>query len=115
MLVGACLSLTHTLDTQGVTSEEEVLLRFSMKESLYKAMHPLICQYVGFQEAEVTPRADGTATVDWHIKNGKHVLFEDVSLHWRRLDDGEHFLTSARITLVSEGCDVPPEALESSQ
>lgn len=75
-----------------------------MKESLYKAMHPLICQYVGFQEAEVTPYNNGTASVKWSIKNGKHELFEDCTLNWRRLTDiGDYFLTSARVTLTKEG------------
>jgi len=81
----------------GVTADEEVLLRFSMKESLYKAMHPLICQYVGFQEAEVTPHVDGTATVVWNLKSGAHTRFGVVTTHWRRL--GEYFLTSASVTL----------------
>jgi 4'-phosphopantetheinyl transferase EntD len=70
---------------------------FSMKESLYKAMHPLICQYVGFQEAEVTPHVDGTATVVWNLKSGAHTRFGVVTTHWRRL--GEYFLTSASVTL----------------
>jgi len=88
---------------EGVTIEEEVLLRFSMKESLYKAMHPILCQYVGFQEAEVTPYPDGTASVEWNIENGRHDMFQDVSVHWRRM--GEYFLTSARICVLDDGCD----------
>jgi 4'-phosphopantetheinyl transferase EntD len=71
---------------------------FSLKESLYKAMHPLICQYVGFQEAEVTPHADGTATVVWNLKSGAHEQFGTVTAHWRRFLDGEYFLTSAKVT-----------------
>ena len=89
-----------------MSEEEEVLLRFSMKESLYKALHPLLCQYVGFQEAEVTPLPDGTATVKWNIKNGKHELFGKVSVNWRRLHERDCFLTSARITLAGT-CEVP--------
>ncbi len=62
-------------------------------------MHPLICQYVGFQEAEVTPHADGTASVEFRLKSGAHEHFDLVTAHWRRLDCGEFFLTSASISL----------------
>jgi len=85
---------------KGVTEEEEVLLRFSLKESVYKAMHPLLCQFVGFQEAEITPHADGTATVSLNLKNGAHELFseKDTIAHWRRIGS-EFFLTSASVIL----------------
>mmetsp|Transcript_8173 Transcript_8173/g.15382 ORF Transcript_8173/g.15382 Transcript_8173/m.15382 type:complete len:474 (+) Transcript_8173:181-1602(+) len=83
---------------EGVTRDEEVLLRFSLKESVYKAMHPLICQFVGFQEAEITPHNDGTATVFLNLKSGQHHRFKEVKAHWRRID-GDFFLTSASVTL----------------
>lgn len=82
----------------GVTRDEEVLLRFSLKESVYKAMHPLVCQFVGFQEAEIKPHNDGTATVLLNLKSGKHERFEEVKAHWRRID-GDYFLTSSSVTL----------------
>eukprot|EP00977_Amphora_coffeiformis_P010172 scaffold2363_cov159-Amphora_coffeaeformis.AAC.34 len=81
----------------GILAEEEVLLRFSLKEALYKAMHPLICQYVGFQEAEVQPLANGTVHVELNLKSGAHKDFASVSAHWKALDD--YFLTSARVRL----------------
>ena len=84
-------------NVEGVTKDEEVLLRFSLKESLYKAMHPLICQYVGFQEAQVTPYSNGTASVEWNLKSGAHERFNNVTAHWRRMDD--LFLSSASVTL----------------
>ncbi|KAG5183440.1 hypothetical protein JKP88DRAFT_348670 [Tribonema minus] len=37
----------------GLTAEQQVLLRFSVKESLYKALSPRVRRYVGFREAEV--------------------------------------------------------------
>jgi len=88
-----------------ISRNEEVLLRFSLKESLYKAMHPLITQYVGFQEAEVTPHPNGTASFVLNLKNGAHQRFHTITAHWRRIniegDDGsdEYFLTSASVTL----------------
>lgn len=85
---------------EGVTKEEEVLLRFSLKESVYKAMHPHICQYVGFQEAEITPNSDGTATVKLNLKSGDHKMFmeEETTAHWRRME-GDYFLTTASVTV----------------
>lgn len=83
---------------KGVTRDEEVLLRFSLKESLYKAMHPLLTQYVGFQEAEIYPHEDGTATVRLNLKNGAHKRFSHVTAHWRSIL-GDYFLTSASVTL----------------
>lgn len=40
-----------------------VLLRFSLKESLYKALNPWVRRYVGFHEAEVEPDTDGGAVI----------------------------------------------------
>jgi phosphopantetheine--protein transferase-like protein len=82
----------------GVTRDEEVLLRFSLKECVYKAMHPLICQFVGFQEAEIKPHNDGTATVSLNLKSGQHHRFKEVRAHWRQIE-GDYFLTTSRVTL----------------
>eukprot|EP00542_Grammatophora_oceanica_P009370 CAMPEP_0194027244 /NCGR_PEP_ID=MMETSP0009_2-20130614/1415_1 /TAXON_ID=210454 /ORGANISM="Grammatophora oceanica, Strain CCMP 410" /LENGTH=304 /DNA_ID=CAMNT_0038666231 /DNA_START=196 /DNA_END=1110 /DNA_ORIENTATION=- len=84
---------------KGISKEQEVMLRFSLKESIYKAMHPLVCQYVGFQEAEITPHQDGTASLVFKLKSGDHELFRDVTAHWRTIEDGKFFLTSGKVTL----------------
>ena len=83
---------------KGVPVEEEVLLRFSLKEAIYKAVHPLINQYVSFQEAEVTPADDGTAICVWNLKSGAHTKFATLTAHWRKIDN--YFLSSARCTLL---------------
>lgn len=83
---------------EGVTEDEEVLLRFSLKESVYKAMHPLISQRVSFQEAEITPQSDGTATIILNLKSGAHEKLDYLGAHWRRIGK-EFFLTSARVSL----------------
>ena len=75
-----------------------ILIMQSLKESVYKAMHPLICQFVGFQEAEIKPHDDGTATVTLNMKNGMHKTFKRVEAHWRRID-GDLFLSSSRVEL----------------
>lgn len=83
-----------------MSTEEEVLLRFSLKESVYKAMHPLICQYVGFQEAEIQPLPDGSANVTLFLKSGAHKSFESVTAHWQRL--GDFFLSTASVRLKED-------------
>ncbi|KAL9187967.1 hypothetical protein ACHAXT_006345 [Thalassiosira profunda] len=84
----------------GVSKEEEVMLRFSLKESVYKAMHPIICQYVGFQEAEITPLPDGTAQTMLNLTSGAHEQLGIVvqSASWKRV--GDYFLTSASVGTV---------------
>ena len=62
-------------------------------------MHPLICQYVGFQEAEMTPRSDGSVDVAINLIGGQQKMFGHVSAHWRRLPKEQLFLTSASVTL----------------
>lgn len=60
-------------------------------------MHPLICQYVGFMEAEVQPLPDGTAAVKFMLKSGVHMQFETVTAHWQRI--GTYFLTTSSVRL----------------
>ncbi len=76
------------------------MLRFSIKESLYKAIHPLLCrpQYVGFQEAQVQPLADGSAAVTLQLKDNLQADIDRVTAHWQKL--GDFFITTASIQLV---------------
>ena len=100
----ACSQQTLLLNLilmQGLSRDEEVLLRFSLKESLYKALHPLICQFVGFQEAQVEPAADGTAQVTLQLNSKAHEQVQDVTAHWRRV--GPYFLSTCSMRL-SPGC-----------
>ena len=64
-------------------------------------MHPLISQWVGFQEAEIEPHDDGTATVKLNLKSGAHEQFQSIDAHWRRLD-GEFFLTSSCVKMKDD-------------
>lgn len=81
----------------GITKDEEVLLRFSLKEAIYKAAHPLLCQYVGFQEAEVTPFADGSASCIWLLDTKADKRIVKLTAHWKKVVDGQFFLTSASV------------------
>eukprot|EP00577_Skeletonema_sp_RCC1716_P015050 CAMPEP_0113397516 /NCGR_PEP_ID=MMETSP0013_2-20120614/14429_1 /TAXON_ID=2843 ORGANISM="Skeletonema costatum, Strain 1716" /NCGR_SAMPLE_ID=MMETSP0013_2 /ASSEMBLY_ACC=CAM_ASM_000158 /LENGTH=443 /DNA_ID=CAMNT_0000282119 /DNA_START=194 /DNA_END=1526 /DNA_ORIENTATION=- /assembly_acc=CAM_ASM_000158 len=87
----------------GISIGEEVMLRFSLKESVYKAMHPILCEYVGFQEAEITPFPDGTAKVVLNLQSGSHERLGIVvrSTSWRRLEGGKFFLTTALVGVNS--------------
>jgi enterobactin synthetase component D len=76
-------------------SHEDVLLRLSCKEAIYKALDPYVRRYVAFHEATVGPRPDGTATAQL-------ALPYDVDLAWRRIDSAApYFLTSALIRPAS--------------
>jgi 4'-phosphopantetheinyl transferase EntD len=85
--------------------QSEVLLRLSCKESIYKAVDPFVRRYVGFQEATVMPRPDGSAAVALNLIQDEGPFTAEV--HWRRLETplGAFFLTSAR---VQPGPQAPP-------
>jgi 4'-phosphopantetheinyl transferase EntD len=73
----------------------EVLLRFSAKEAIYKALDPFVRRYVAFREVSVSPRADGTAEVRQHLSPGEGPF--EVETTWRRT--AGVVLTTARVTL----------------
>ena len=67
-------------------------------------MHPILCEYVGFQEAEITPLPDGTAKVVLNLQSGSHERLGIVvrNASWRRLEGaGRFFLTTALVGVNS--------------
>lgn len=48
-----------------------VLLRFSLKEALYKAVAPRLGRYIGFDEAEIDLRPDGWASLRLRTGEGE--------------------------------------------
>ena len=48
-----------------------LLLRFSLKESLYKALDPFVQRYVGFLEVQARPNDDGTASFLLALTHGE--------------------------------------------
>jgi enterobactin synthetase component D len=58
------------------------LLRFSIKESIYKALAPRLGRYIDFHEAEVWPRADGVAEVKLHLVSGSPPVSLDARFCW---------------------------------
>ena len=70
-----------------------LLAHFSIKESIYKALHPLVDRFVGFHEAELTLDTNGSAQVTLLLAEGEGPF--EVQAHYTWL--GGHLLTTARI------------------
>jgi enterobactin synthetase component D len=70
-----------------------VILCFSIKESLYKALNPLIHRYISFQEATVLPAPDGKVDVTLHLTRNEGPFL--VEARWSEI--AGHFLTTASI------------------
>lgn len=49
----------------------DLLIRFSLKEAIFKAIDPAVQRYVGFKEAIVHPHDDGTAGIVLHLAHGE--------------------------------------------
>ncbi len=86
---GELLEVAHLAHAE---RQHEVLLRFSAKEAIYKALDPFVRRYVGFHEVSVTPHPDGTAAV-------RPTLAEKASFaidaRWRVVEGA--VLTTARV------------------
>lgn len=54
-----------------VSIEDHVMLMFSFKEAIYKALNPYLMRYVEFTEAEVYPALDGTARINFKVTTGE--------------------------------------------
>ncbi len=59
-----------------------VLLRFSIKEALYKALAPRLQRYIGFEEAQVSSLANGSARVELTLKEGENPAHAEVKYEW---------------------------------
>ena len=70
-----------------------ILLRFSIKESIYKALDPYVRRYVGFHEALVDPQIDGSAGVELTLANGEGPFRVAARFEWLH----GRLLTSTRI------------------
>lgn len=81
-------------DLDGISVEENVLLRFSFKEAVYKAIHPFLQRPVDFNEVEIEPSADGTAQITFLLKTGEHFSYV---ASWQRYND-MYWLTCVYLT-----------------
>ena len=80
-----------------------VLLRFSIKEAIYKAVYPYVRRYVDFSEAHVTPDPDGQAEVTLRLSQGEGPFRVEARYYWL---DGR-VLSTVRIRPMS--VTVPPD------
>lgn len=71
----------------------EIILHFSLKEAMYKAINPLIGRYVSFQEASVLPRCDGSVAVTLALTKGEGPFLAEA--RWSEIDG--HLLTTAAV------------------
>ena len=90
--------LAELADYDAKRRAREVLLRFSAKESVYKALDPFVRRYVGFKEVSVSTRASGGARVSARLGPGEGPFAIDV--RWRCFDG--LVLTTARVEPASQ-------------
>jgi enterobactin synthetase component D len=70
-----------------------VILHFSLKEALYKAIDPWVTRHVAFHEASMTPLSDGTARVALALAQADGSF--STACFWTEIQ--EHVLTTARV------------------
>ena len=83
--------------TPELLRRRQVVLHFSIKEALYKALNPLIGRYVSFQEASILPRDDGAVNVTLTL--AKHEGPFQVEARWSEISG--HLLTTAAVRPVA--------------
>jgi enterobactin synthetase component D len=71
----------------------EVILYFSIKEAIYKALNPALGRYVSFQEATICPAPDGSVTVTLELSKREGPF--RVEARW--LEIAGHLLTTAAV------------------
>lgn len=76
-----------------------LLVRFSIKESIYKALDPYVQRYVAFKEATVEPDLEGSARVELSLEGEEGPFVVDARYEWLR----GRLLTSARIRPAPAG------------
>ncbi len=64
---------------------ERLLLRFSLKEAIYKAIDPFLQRYVAFKEVRVDPLAGGATKIDLRLVEPNVPV--RVEAHWLQRND----------------------------
>lgn len=82
-------------EARGLSAAEDLLLRFCLKEALYKALHPLLARAIPWHSVRVYPRADGSCAVELaaELATGARASLR-AQARWQR--HGEYFMASAR-------------------
>ena len=85
------------------STDEDIMLRFSFKEAVFKAIHPYLARSVDFDEVEVFPREGGAAEVKLKLKQEESSLQAEVSWYrYQHMHDGQ--LTSYFVTYCHSRC-----------
>lgn len=76
--------------------EMDVMLRFSMKEAVFKALNPHLQRYIDFKEVEVFPRVDHTAELSFQLRGpAEESLFcQRYQASWRLVREQQYVVTS---------------------
>jgi 4'-phosphopantetheinyl transferase EntD len=85
------LDAIHALDP--LAHREATLLRFALKEAIYKAIDPIVQRYVGFTEVELDVHDDGQVTVHLLLPEFAHVA---PAVHAQWFIDDVWFIALAR-------------------
>jgi enterobactin synthetase component D len=80
------------------------VVRFSLKEAIYKALAPRLKRFIGFEEASVDPGVDGIAKVTLHLTEGPAPLALDARYTW--LDQAVLSTVRARWTALPDDAPV---------
>lgn len=75
------------------------VVRFSIKEAIYKALDPWVHRYVDFLEAEVTPNLAGHARVAMHLQPDEGPFEVDARYEWWH----GRILSTVRVRLAPSG------------
>jgi 4'-phosphopantetheinyl transferase EntD len=76
--------------------QRTVILHFSLKEALYKAIDPLVGRHVAFHEASMTPLPDGSVGIALALSENDGAFA--ATAFWTEIED--HFLTTARVQRI---------------
>jgi len=98
-IAGKVLRPEELAAVEGMAEDERaraVLLRFSAKEAVYKALDPYVKRYVGFLEIAVALSEDGTGEVTPYLPEGEGGFAFEV--RWMRR--GGLLLTTARVRRI---------------
>ncbi len=60
----------------------DTAIRFSIKEAIYKALHPFLLRYIGFGEVAVWPSPDGIDRVEAFLGAGEGSFAFDARHYW---------------------------------
>ncbi len=79
------LTAEEWIDVRSLPEERrwfDTLVRFSIKEAIYKALDPYVRRYVGFHEAVVEPDLFGGAAVTLNLAQGEGPFRIDARYEW---------------------------------